>query len=358
MQATALNCCELDDMVKVLLERGADPCKADSRGTSALHLAASAGHVSKCKLLLKASSGRAVTLHTVGGRTPLWSAVQAGHLPVVELLHAEYGADFDITDVEGLTLLHAAAGNERCGLPVLAYLLSSGADVNATVQSGNFKGVSLLMAASYAGRTEAARLLVARGANVDALDEIGRSALHYATFPSNRAEMVAVLLELGVAPDAFGEPARPPLVTAVLQGDVQCAQVLIDGGADLAAPCMCVGKRAVDLTPLRQAIEMHAQQAMATALKSAMLNELQRPVLMIADTPAMVKMLLAAGADAYATDLNGNTTLHGAAAAGYPAPVLCLLINADGKTAAQVAHDKGHTLAESLLNRAAQDVKN
>jgi ankyrin repeat protein len=43
--------------------------------------------------------------------------------------------------------------------------------------------------------------------------------------------------------------------------------------------------------------------------------------------------------------------------------MLCLLIKAgadlhavnnEGKTAAQLAHDKGHTLIEQLLNRAAQ----
>jgi ankyrin repeat protein len=85
---------------------------------------------------------------------------------------------------------------------------------------------------------------------------------------------------------------------------------------------------------------------------------------MAADKPAVVKLLLAAGADVHSTALNGDTCLHAAAARGLCAPVLCLLIkagadlhavNSAGKTSAVVAHDAGHTLVEQLLNRAAQD---
>jgi ankyrin repeat protein len=63
------------------------------------------------------------------------------------------------------------------------------------------------------------------------------------------------------------------------------------------------------------------------------------------------------------TTAAGDTCLHAACRHGLPVPVLCLLIKAgadlhavnnDGKTAAQTAHDRGHTLIEQLLNRAAQ----
>jgi ankyrin repeat protein len=77
----------------------------------------------------------------------------------------------------------------------------------------------------------------------------------------------------------------------------------------------------------------------------------------------MVKLLLAAGTDVHATTDLGSTCLHVAAAFKRPPPVLCLLfkagvdisaVNIEGKTAAQVAHDQGNTLAAALLNRAAQ----
>jgi Ankyrin repeats (3 copies) len=64
MQSAAQKCCDRDDIAKLLLEHGADPCKASADGTTALHLAASAGQVSKCKPLLTASSSKALTLQT------------------------------------------------------------------------------------------------------------------------------------------------------------------------------------------------------------------------------------------------------------------------------------------------------
>jgi ankyrin repeat protein len=79
--------------------------------------------------------------------------------------------------------------------------------------------------------------------------------------------------------------------------------------------------------------------------------------------PAVLKLLLTAGADVQAVTSRGNTCLHVAARHGYSAPVVCLLIkagadlhaaNGAGSTAAQVAHAAGHTLIEQLLNRAAQ----
>jgi ankyrin repeat protein len=86
---------------------------------------------------------------------------------------------------------------------------------------------------------------------------------------------------------------------------------------------------------------------------------------MAAASPAVVKALLAAGADVHRTTDHGNTCLHTAAACNYPASVICLLIkagaslhavNSEGKTAAAVAHDKVNPLAESLILRAAKDV--
>ena len=76
-----------------------------------------------------------------------------------------------------------------------------------------------------------------------------------------------------------------------------------------------------------------------------------------------LKVLLAAGADVHVTTHAGDSCLHVAVKFTYTVPMLCLLIKAgadlravnnDGKTAAQVAHDRGYTLIEQLLNRAAQ----
>jgi ankyrin repeat protein len=87
------------------------------------------------------------------------------------------------------------------------------------------------------------------------------------------------------------------------------------------------------------------------------------PALMMCEDTAILKLLLAAGADVHAVTSSGDTCVHIAARHKYSAPVLCLLIkagadihamNSAGKTTAQVSHDTGNTLFEQLLNRAAQ----
>jgi ankyrin repeat protein len=85
--------------------------------------------------------------------------------------------------------------------------------------------------------------------------------------------------------------------------------------------------------------------------------------LMMCTAVDIVKVLLAAGTDVHMTVDGGNTCLHKAATHGLTAPVLCLLmkagadlhaVNSQGKTAARLAHERGYTLIEQLLNRAAQ----
>jgi Ankyrin repeats (3 copies) len=78
--------------------------------------------------------------------------------------------------------------------------------------------------------------------------------------------------------------------------------------------------------------------------------------------PATVQLLLAAGADARKTTGTGSTALHVAAKHSYAVPVLCLqtkagvdlqAVDAEGRTAAQVAATVGNRLAATLLTRAA-----
>jgi ankyrin repeat protein len=171
-----------------------------------------------------------------------------------------------------------------------------------------------------------------------------------------------------------------PLLTAVVTGDVQCTQLLLNAGADVNTRCgvalpstlrlaESVGFEDMIFTTHHGVVTAvradGAQQQLPAALRDIIANDMSKTVLMAADTPAVVKVLLAAGADVHRTTDQGNTCLHTAAACNHPASVLCLLIkagvtlhavNRDGKTAAAVAHDKGNTLAAALLNRAAKDV--
>lgn len=94
-----------------LIERGAD-CNCKNRfGWSALHMAATAGHLELVKVL--SDNAAYVNRTDKTGETPLISAVKAGHPDVVAELLSR-GADVRCRDDDGNTPLHYAAqvGNE------------------------------------------------------------------------------------------------------------------------------------------------------------------------------------------------------------------------------------------------------
>jgi Ankyrin repeats (3 copies) len=102
--------------VRMLLAHNADVCLQTADGETALHSAATAGNLNICMMLLEAGRGAGLGVRDSRGSTPLINAVDNNHLPVVELLHKQYGADITASDRYG-TLLHSAAAT--CQRPLI-----------------------------------------------------------------------------------------------------------------------------------------------------------------------------------------------------------------------------------------------
>ena len=92
-------------MVQLLLDRGADPNKANEGGWTPLHEAAQNGHTVVLQLLL--DRGADLNKANESGFTPLYTAAFAGHKYVVKLL-LDRGADPDLTNDDGNTPLEMA----------------------------------------------------------------------------------------------------------------------------------------------------------------------------------------------------------------------------------------------------------
>jgi ankyrin repeat protein len=120
------------------------------------------------------------------GQTPFLRAALAGDVTVMRLL-LEHGADPHISTYEGTTPLMAAAGvnwtvaqtyteSDASSLAAVELCLELGADINAR----NSMGLSALLGAANRGFDDMIRLLAANGAQLDAKDAVGRSALQWA----------------------------------------------------------------------------------------------------------------------------------------------------------------------------------
>jgi ankyrin repeat protein len=347
MQSAAQKCCDRDYIVKLLLEHGADPCKASADGTTALHLAASAGHISKCSLLLAASNGRALALQTVQKRTPLWCAVEAGHLPVVQLLHKEYDADFNITDANRLTLLHVAVLNERGDSSVLGYLLDNG--LSASVQQPQSGLTPLHAAAVAAASSDIVQMLLDYGAMPNAVDASGNTPVHSLCAVRCLPALQCLLRSTSVDVNAANKRGATALHTAVRSAETRPAavQTLLDFGADPnrrdAAGCTHLHLAAAKVaTDAQQAEQNRAVMECLLRIEKTDVNAEAADgftcLVMAAvggDNAAAVQLLLEHGADPDHS-VNGTQPLDVAIVRGYT-PVLDVLLSCRGADAAAAA---------------------
>jgi ankyrin repeat protein len=79
-------------------------------------------------------------------------------------------------------------------------------------------GCTPLLLAAGRGRVDVVRLLLERGADIKASDELGNSALHHAVLTSSNEEVVDVLLDWGVDASRAGPRGVTPLMLASSQG--------------------------------------------------------------------------------------------------------------------------------------------
>jgi ankyrin repeat protein len=172
------------DVAVLLLERGADVHAAGRHGT-ALHAAASQGHVALMTLLLNHGAD-ARSQSEEGRHSPLHLAsLGRGHLDAVRLLLAKR-ADVDARDARGRTPLHRAHDRE-----VVTLLLAHRADVLARDQEGwTCLHWAALPQEIYALDTQ--KLLLAHGADPTLRDAKGYTAAQWARH-SAKPELVELL---------------------------------------------------------------------------------------------------------------------------------------------------------------------
>ena len=217
--------------------------RRDVDGTTPLQWAVYKGDVAEARRLLRA--GADVSLANNYGATPMSLAAEVGSTEMLRLL-LEVGANADSPTTDGQTALQAVA---RTGNVDAAQLLL---DHHATVDAREkWGGQTALMWASARRHPEMMRLLISKGADVNArsidrdyqrhvtaegrpknLDSGGFTPLLYAA-RENCMACVDVLLKNKADIDLPDPDGVSPLLVAILNANWDLAKQLVAAGADV-----------------------------------------------------------------------------------------------------------------------------
>jgi len=172
----------------------------------------------------------------------LIKAAEAGDPVVVNSL-LENGADPDSTDLRGWSALMAACSAGKS--EIVKLLLDKGAKVNARTKgfpiilsangSAIPSGTTALMAAAYSGRPDIVAMLLEKQALVNAKRDDRWTPL-MAACASSSGETVKMLLEAGANGDVVEESGYSPLAMAIINRNNGAVRLLKDQRSVLAVP--------------------------------------------------------------------------------------------------------------------------
>lgn len=208
--------------VATILARGFDPNSQDERGLTPILVAACLGLLEISQRLVGA--GAKVNITSFLGSTPLREAAAIGAVKLVQFL-LESGADLELAPHEhrDTPLITAAAKNH---LEVVNLLLAAGANTRAQTNGG----WSPLHYALFSKNKDMAIEILQHNPDVNSSTIVGLRPLHLAAiagFPAICAQM----LDLGAEMDATDDGGVTALRAAVQEGQLEVVKFLVENGS-------------------------------------------------------------------------------------------------------------------------------
>ena len=348
-----------EEIINILLKAGADPSIADGDGDTCLHDAIR-GDCSKDVLQAIIDHGAASICANLTSLRPLFLACSKVNGGAIEVL-LNAGADANVTDTKGQTLLHRAILG-RLGKDVIQTIVDHGANVNAA----NTNSVSPLMYACHKRNIDAMNVLLNAGADPNIVDTFGASSIHHAIVGDCSKEELQTIIDYGADVNVIDKHNSSALLLACKKGNIGAIGVLLNAGAkpDTADEnrdtCLHDAVRENCSKKVLETMIHHGVDVNAT-------NKRKESALMTAcwmDNINAVNILLNARTDPNIALDNGDTCLHYAVRNDCCTEVIQALIsyggdvnatNEENETTLMIACHKGNTDVKNVLLNAGAD---
>lgn len=209
-------------VVQTFLKRGGiDVNKRDESGNTPLIYVCMKNARDLVKLLL--DNGADASLGNNQDRMPLHFAAETGNSEIISLLTAA-GADVNCTDRNGVTPLMVMA---RHGRTDAALKFIQNPDIDITLKDNDN-----CMAIDYATSSGLRELVKALSQAEEHTDAYGNTTLHHACW-NEQGEVVKVLLEKDKdSVNKVNDDGETPLILAVKRSNLVITQLLLDAGAE------------------------------------------------------------------------------------------------------------------------------
>ncbi|XP_067678956.1 serine/threonine-protein phosphatase 6 regulatory ankyrin repeat subunit B-like [Haliotis asinina] len=318
---------DLNSIIR-LIKAGSDVNEVDTQQRTLLYKAAESGHFAIVKYLC--NKGANVNIDTQHLNIPhmtiteerklckrvILVACRNADIDVVKLL-CEHGADVDVADDNGETVMHKAAASPIDAVEKLQYLLDTKqvplSNKDHFERTASFPAV---MSALQTGYLEVLHFLSSRKMDFKQTDKFGNSLLLHAFVLSSSKNAVSdgfikLMLHHGIDPNLKNLQGRTVLHYATVKGDKNKLALLLEGGAD---PRISDDK---GRTVLHRAVKKQHFDNVRLFLEKGANPDVQdkngKTALLLAgelkDSETM-KLLLNKGADPSVSDNYGRDALH------------------------------------------------
>ena len=301
--------------LQAALDQGISPNATQADGTTALMYAVLYSDLNCTRILLE--KGADVNRRNEAGATSLmWSV----HDPAKVRLLLDRGAQVNVASKEKRTALLIAARQDGAA-EVVSMLLAAGADPNAVDSMG---GTALMLAAD-AGDVEVMGMLVKRGAKIDQRASAGFGSPRFGN-PSPEV-MEKIKMRMGMAGKDGPPPGPTALMVAAHAGNKECMRFLLEHAADpnVNSPgsfdVLGLTAQARDPEMVKMLLDKGARvdqrdfRGATPLILAAASDEV---------TPETIRLLISKGSNVRAKDENGQTALAWALKRGDTAVVKAL----------------------------------